>query len=273
MCWDRYGSIPLLAVWVVAMQFVQASSYNYLGALSAFTAIVVVFGHRLTASGASLTAERYTLAREEEIVCHPPLLTPLVSSTRQRRSSKSIPAVCVQVIGVVIALMISSVLWPVSSIRLIRSEVMLSLGSFQVGLDNTLSVYESLGKKYVRWKESKDRSPEMERVGEIEEKQTQPQQLQQLVLDVAKNEGEQKVNGAGAVNAKAETHHISAVEEEDECTTHCTQRISASLSSIPCAVLTPSSPPLSLFGVSVERAAVRVFQCADEPVAAGAAAG
>ena len=116
---DWLGSVALLSVWVLLMQFVQASSFAYLGALASFTPIVIVFGHQQTASGASLTPERYALAREEEIA-----------------------------IGIVIALLISTVLWPTSSIRLIRSEVMLSLEAFQAGITSTLDVYESLSSKH-----------------------------------------------------------------------------------------------------------------------------
>ena len=130
MSWGvRAGSIPLLGVWVVICQFVQASSYAYLGALAAFTPMVIVFGHQLTASGASLTAERYALAREEEIV-----------------------------IGVVIACLISSLLWPVSSIRLLRSEVMLSLEAFEAGLIKTLGVYEKLADKHQGWTQGRKAS-------------------------------------------------------------------------------------------------------------------
>ena len=201
------------------MQFVQASAYNYLGALSSFTAIVVVFGHRLTASGASLTAERYTLAREEEIVpahshsSHCP--SSCLAALSFHSPSLSLPlSVCVQVIGVAIALVISGVLWPVSSIRLLRTEVMLSLESFQVGLQNTLSVYESLSEKHVKWKEG--RGPKTE---EVEGEEKQPQQPH-VVVEMAQSNEEQKVNGAGAINATAAAQQVTAIEEEDQRHTH-----------------------------------------------------
>ena len=85
------GANALLAFWCFLMQFVQSSSYNYLGALASFTPIVIIYGFRLTGISAELTVERYALVRMEEIS-----------------------------IGVLVALIISSVLWPVSSIRLVE---------------------------------------------------------------------------------------------------------------------------------------------------------
>ena len=108
-----YGVIPLLAVWVMPCQFIQASSYNYLGALAAFTPIVIVFGHDMSAAAAALSAERWSLARMEEII-----------------------------IGIAVALAISTVLWPVSSIRLLRSEIIVSTEAFSVGIEQTEAIYE-----------------------------------------------------------------------------------------------------------------------------------
>ena len=114
---DWYGSISLLVLWNIPMQFVQASSYAYLGSLAVFTPIVVVFGYSL--AGAGLTIERFTLERMLEII-----------------------------IGVAIALALSSVLWPTSSIRLLRSEMMVSIASFQSSIDNTMNIYNRMAARY-----------------------------------------------------------------------------------------------------------------------------
>jgi hypothetical protein len=45
-------------------------------------------------------------------------------------------------IGVAIVLVVSSLLWPVSSIRLLRSEIILSAESFMLGIGKTASIYE-----------------------------------------------------------------------------------------------------------------------------------
>ena len=109
------GAIILLGFWIFLMQFVQNSSYNYLGALASFTPIVIIYGYRLTGISAELTTERYALVRMEEIS-----------------------------IGVLTALLISSVLWPVSSIRLLRSEIMVSVESFKNALADARDVYDRL---------------------------------------------------------------------------------------------------------------------------------
>ena len=109
------GAITLLTVWCVPMLFVQFSSYSYLGSLAQLTPIVIVFGFSLTPNGSQLTPERYALARMEEIV-----------------------------IGVAIALGLSSLLWPVSSVRLLRSEMVLSIDSFKLGINRTIAVYEEM---------------------------------------------------------------------------------------------------------------------------------
>jgi len=109
------GAIALLAFWCFLMQFVQNSSYNYLGALASFTPIVIIFGYRLTGISAELSVERYALVRMEEIS-----------------------------IGVLVALLISSLLWPVSSIRLLRSEIMVSVESFKNAVGNTMEIYDRL---------------------------------------------------------------------------------------------------------------------------------
>ena len=106
------GSIPLLTLWCIPMLYVQFSAYSYIGSMAQLTPIVIVFGYTLTANGSDLTPERYALARMEEIV-----------------------------IGVAIALLISTVLWPVSSVGLLRSEMIVSIESFKAGIDRTISVY------------------------------------------------------------------------------------------------------------------------------------
>ena len=116
-----WGSIPLLTAWCVPMLFVQFSTYSYLGSLAQLTPIVIVFGYTLTAVGSELTPERYALARMEEIV-----------------------------IGVVIALAISTLLWPVSSVRLLRSEMIISIDSFKAGINRTISVYEQMALRQER---------------------------------------------------------------------------------------------------------------------------
>ena len=111
-----YGSIPLLTVWCVPMLYVQESTtFSYLGSLAQLTPIVIVFGYTLTAVGSELTPERYALARMEEIC-----------------------------IGVCIALGISTLLWPVSSVRLLRGEMVVSIESFKVGIMRTINVYEEM---------------------------------------------------------------------------------------------------------------------------------
>ena len=118
---DWYGSISLLTVWCVPMLFVQFSTYSYLGTLAQLTPIVIVFGYTLTPNGGDLTPERYALARMEEIV-----------------------------IGVVIALGISTLLWPVSSVRLLRGEMVVSIESFKVGINRTIGVYEEMASRQER---------------------------------------------------------------------------------------------------------------------------
>ena len=110
-----YGAITLLTIWCVPMLFVQFSTYSYLGSLAQLTPIVIVFGYTLTANGSTLTPERYALARMEEIC-----------------------------IGVVIALALSTLLWPVSSVRLLRGEMIVSIESFKVGINRTIAVYEEM---------------------------------------------------------------------------------------------------------------------------------
>ena len=102
-------AILLLSVWHIPCLFVQCSRHwSYLGSTAQLTAVVVVLGYHLSPQG--LTPEKYAYVRVEEIS-----------------------------IGVFIALGISSVLWPVSSIRLLRSEVMLSISSVRVALQKTES--------------------------------------------------------------------------------------------------------------------------------------
>ena len=111
-----YGSLPLLGLWCFFMQFVSNSSYAYLGMLAAFTPIVTVFGYSEQPGGPDdLSVERYSLARMEEIA-----------------------------IGIGIAVLLSSVLWPVSSIRLLRSEMMVSVQSFKAALGHTSEIYDRL---------------------------------------------------------------------------------------------------------------------------------
>ena len=112
---DWYGSIPLVTFWCFCMQFLQNSSYNLLGMLAAFTPIVIVFGYRLSKAGGELTVERYALVRMEEIS-----------------------------IGVLVTVLISSLLWPVSSIRLLRSEMMVSVESFKAAVGRTMEIYDEL---------------------------------------------------------------------------------------------------------------------------------
>ena len=109
------GAIALLAFWCFLMQFVQNSSYNYLGALASFTPIVIIYGYRLTGISKELSVERYALVRMEEIA-----------------------------IGIVIAVVLSSLLWPVSSIRLLRSEMMVSVQSFKNAVEHMMTVYDKL---------------------------------------------------------------------------------------------------------------------------------
>ena len=111
---NYYGSIPLLALWCFVMQFVQNSSYAYLGMLASFTPIIIVFGYQLPGSG-NLTVERFALSRMEEIA-----------------------------IGILVAVVLSSVLWPVSSIRLLRSEMTVSVQSFKAAVGHTSEIYDRL---------------------------------------------------------------------------------------------------------------------------------
>ena len=135
-----YGSIPLLTAWCVPMLFVQFSTYSYLGSLAQLTPIVIVFGYTLTPNGSNLTPERYALARMEEIV-----------------------------IGVVIALGISTLLWPVSSVRLLRGEMVVSIESFKVGISRTISVYEEMACRQERrikeWAAKRQHSNELMQSG------------------------------------------------------------------------------------------------------------
>ena len=73
-----------------------------------------VLGYQVTLVPESLTPERFAFARIEEIC-----------------------------IGVIEALLISSLLWPVSSIRLLRSEIMLSVASFRMALDKSMKSVSS----------------------------------------------------------------------------------------------------------------------------------
>jgi Fusaric acid resistance protein family len=114
-----FGSVPILALWTIPCSFVQASSYGYLGALATFTPIIIVFGKTSTATETALSPERYALDRMEEII-----------------------------IGVAIALAISTVLWPVSSIRLLRSEMMISLEAFQTATEKTMGIYERMVQRH-----------------------------------------------------------------------------------------------------------------------------
>ena len=57
VCCTGVGAlILLLDFWCFLMQFVQNSSYNYLGALASFTPIVIIFGYRLTGISAELSS-------------------------------------------------------------------------------------------------------------------------------------------------------------------------------------------------------------------------
>ena len=140
--YDHVYGILLLSVWSIPALFVQSSpQYSYLGSLAQLTPIVVgpscphprlvgmhnpvalpcltgvlcgvrvcsVLGYQVSLARGSLTAERFAFARIEEIC-----------------------------IGAALALLISSLLWPVSSIRLLRSEVLLSVTAFRMGLDKTM---------------------------------------------------------------------------------------------------------------------------------------
>ena len=138
-----YGSIPLLGLWCFFMQFVSNSSYAYLGMLASFTPLVILFGYRMPGADV-LSVERFALVRMEEIA-----------------------------VGIVIAVVLSSVLWPVNSIRLLRSEMMVSVESFKAAVGRTSEIYDRLvqdeqsepkGKKAHQEEEHKqandERSPE-----------------------------------------------------------------------------------------------------------------
>ena len=139
-----YGSIPLLGVWCFFMQFVQNSPYAYLGMLAAFTPIVIVFGYQLPGSG-DLTVERFALSRMEEIS-----------------------------IGVLVAVLISSLLWPVSSIRLLRSEMMVSVESFKAAVGRTSEIYDRLVQDETRDSTSKTATPMEEQKQSIDEDESRP---------------------------------------------------------------------------------------------------
>ena len=158
------------------MQFVQNSSYNYLGALASFTPIVIIYGYRLTGISAELSVERYALVRMEEIS-----------------------------IGILVAVVVSSLLWPVSSIRLLRSEVMVSVGSFKQAVGDTMSIYDRLvrdddlrrgeGDGSDQPRERPAQKAEQEQKADEEEEKarhTGTQQLHSSMLEEARSE----VNGA-----------------------------------------------------------------------------
>ena len=161
---DNYGgSIPLLVLWNLPMQFIVISpSYAYLGALATFTPIIIVFG--FSTAGEGLTLERFALARMLEIV-----------------------------IGVAIALALSSVLWPVSSIRLLRSEMILSCDATKQSIHQTSDIYDRMAVRYHsrqrrRQAQSTVKQPEVE---ELKARRNSVSDSQaQYTLTIHKEEGE-----------------------------------------------------------------------------------
>ena len=63
--YNYYGSIPLLSVWCFLMQFVQNSSYAYLGMLASFTPIVVVFGFQASSQLHSNNSNHHSSSRAQ----------------------------------------------------------------------------------------------------------------------------------------------------------------------------------------------------------------
>ena len=47
-----------------------------------------------------------------------------------------------------VALTVSTLLWPVSSIRLLRSEMMVSMEAFRTSVEQTMSIYDRMAKRY-----------------------------------------------------------------------------------------------------------------------------
>lgn len=93
------GSISLLALWVFFTQLIAGfPRFQYFGLMNAFTAMVVVVGKRQSAVGQALSAGDYALARMIEIS-----------------------------LGILVYLLFSSILWPVSSIRMLRSEMIVAI--------------------------------------------------------------------------------------------------------------------------------------------------
>lgn len=111
------GAIGLMCIWNIPCQFVQLSSYNYMGSLASFTAIIVVFGVRLS-NTEHLSLPEFALSRMVDIA-----------------------------IGVFIALFISSIFFPTSSIRRLRGEIILSIDSMKSAVDKTIAIYDSLVSK------------------------------------------------------------------------------------------------------------------------------
>ena len=166
-----YGSIPLLGLWSFAMQFVQnSSSYAYLGMLASFTPLVIVFGYR-TPGTDMLSVERFALVRMEEIA-----------------------------VGIVIAVVSSSVLWPVNSIRLLRSEMVVSVGSFKAAVGRTSEIYDRL----VQDDQSDPKGS----------KQTGKEEEHKQAIDGAENSSEADVSKA------QQAHDVRDVEIEIETLTH-----------------------------------------------------
>ena len=170
---DNYGgSIPLLVLWNLPMQFIVISpSLAYLGSLATFTPIIIVFG--FSTAGQGLTLERFALARMLEIV-----------------------------IGVAIALALSSVLWPVSSIRLLRSEMILSCDATKQSVQQTSRIYDRMAVRYhTRQQRLHARQAAVQQGPDVEELKTarsdsnaDSDSQSQYTLTIHKEEGEE-LNG------------------------------------------------------------------------------
>ena len=220
---ERLPAIVLLCVWCIPSLFVQCNpTYTYLGSLAQLTSVVVVFGYQLSLTPGTLTPERFAFARIEEIV-----------------------------VGVGVALILSSLLWPVSSIRLLRSEVMVSVASFRQGLDKTMRIHDRMVRKEVEHQHSPLSGTEP-----LHEAAAAPRDDRKDVVAPSTSQAAAAVDSTRAA-AAAEIHEMTMdIQEEDERQ---------------CASLTPLSvrrrharshhrrvPPLLRTAVSISLAAVVV---------------
>ena len=251
-----YGSIPLVGFWCFCMQFVQNSAYGLLGMLAAFTPIIIVFGYRLSAAGSTLTVERYALVRMEEIG-----------------------------LAVLISVVLSSVLWPVSSIRLLRSEIMVSVESFKAAMGRTIEIYDKLlqdEKQHIATQTtvSSDQKPTTPAVHHSAEEERKVADGGAVAIELSPfpHASAQAVNGVanGDKLGQSPAQSVAATGTNEQCS-----QSSATSRSHPCLAMCSvcnshtKSAVQSLFCVSlsVGHSAVLLEQCTNVAVASDPTAG